>query len=60
MDEQIDLGTIWNDKRVEEPGEGDQRASLSLLMFATNLFAGLASESMLIRRHMGIRKVLFG
>ena len=58
--DEIDLVTIWNDKRIEELDESAQRALLDLFMFASNLFAGLGSESRFIRRNMGIRKGLFG
>jgi hypothetical protein len=57
--DEIGLGPLWKDK-VEEIAEDEQRALLSLLMFATDVFAGLASESKVIRRHIGVRKGLFG
>lgn len=57
--DEIDLRLI-QDKKVEELPEHHQRALLSLAMFATNLFAALASESRFIRTHLGIRKGLFG
>jgi hypothetical protein len=59
VDDEFDLGPI-RDKKAEELPEGHQRALLGLLMFATSVFAGIASESRFIRRHMGMRKGLFG
>ena len=57
---EIDLATIWNDTRMEELSASAQRVLLGLFMFASNLFAGQACESRLIRRQMGIRKSFFG
>ncbi|MFC1974053.1 hypothetical protein ACFLU2_01700 [Chloroflexota bacterium] len=59
LENELDLGPIL-DKKIEEISEGRQRALLTILMSATNLFAGLASESRLIRKHMGMRKGIFG
>ena len=59
VEDEIGRGPILH-KKVEELPEGHQRALLGLLMFATNLFAGLASESRFIRKHIGMRKGIFG
>ena len=59
VDDEVDLGESWHHE-VSELDQTQQRALLGLFMFGSNLFAGLASESKLIRRHLGLRKGLFG
>jgi hypothetical protein len=57
--DEVNLEPI-RDRKVEALREHHQRVLLGLRMFATNRFAGLASESKSIRKHLGMRKGLFG
>ena len=59
FEEELSLGDVSR-KSVEQLDDQQQRALFSLFGFATDLFAGHASESKLIRSNMGLRKGLFG